>query len=246
MDNTTTVLGLTIDNWLTICLIGVGLSAFGIYKLQERKKINEAALLIILQIEELQGRIRELSTFIEDGRLNYNAFYESLPLMETNYWDKYKHLFVRKMEASSYNTINLFYQYMSEIQEQHLLMKNLQKNIFFHIQNIIDTIETRLISENLPPMNSFLPPPNNLNTIPNVPNTTSQSIPQHFDLTQFLNKFIPQRDNLKHIFNQNILFPYIPDQIRTSLEKILKKYSMLEITGTNGYRLLKKYSNRWF
>lgn len=240
MDNEIKILGLTIENWLTIGLIIVGSFALFIYWLQERKKISEAASLIILQIEEFQERVREISTFIENGKLNDINFYESLPLMNENYWDKYKHYFVQKMDANSFTSLNLFYQYIAEIQEQQLLTKNLQKNTFFHTQNLIATIETQLIFNGL---NSTI---NNMHSNLPANNLIYQPIPPNFNfnLTQFTNTFVSQQNNLQDIINQNILLTYIPKQICTSLEKIFKKYSMLEITGSDGYRLLKKYSKR--
>ncbi len=253
-------LGITFDNWLTICLIGVGLSAFGIYKLQERKKINEAASLIILQIEELQNRIKEISTFIVDGLLNETNFYESLPLMDTNYWNTYKHYFVRKMDADSYSALNLFYQYIAEIQEQQLLMKEFQKNFFFHTQNTIATIETQLISAEILP--------NSPNTKSNISSILEKLLPKeisfseeekniikligeqislpHVNNEQFWKNFQQQKDKLTYIINQKALTAYIPLQIRVSLEKMLKKYSMLEVKGTEGYKTLRKYSKRKF
>lgn len=236
----TTILTFLSENWLELGLIIVGSFALIIYKLQERKKISEAASLIVLQIEELQERVREISTFIENGKLNDINFYESLPLMNENYWDKYKHYFVQEIDASSFTSLNLFYQYIAEIQEQQLLTKNLQKNTFFHTQNLIANIETQFI------FNGLNPAINNMYSHFPANNVTSQPIPPNFNfnLTQFTNTFVSQQNNLQDIINQNILLPYIPKQICTSLEKIFKKYSMLEITGSDGYRLLKKYSKR--
>ena len=45
------------EKWLDILLVIVGASAFVIYWLQERRKVSEAASLIIMQIEDLQKRI---------------------------------------------------------------------------------------------------------------------------------------------------------------------------------------------
>ena len=118
------------DNWANILLIIVGSFALATYILQERKKKIDAASLIVLQIDEFQERLREISTFIVDGQLNETAFYESLPLMDTDYWNKYKHYFVRKMDATSYTALNQLYEYVSEIQEQQMLMKAFQKNSF--------------------------------------------------------------------------------------------------------------------
>lgn len=123
------------DNWANILLIIVGSFALATYILQERKKKIDAASLIVLQIDEFQERLREISTFIVDGQLNETAFYESLPLMDTDYWNKYKHYFVRKMDATSYTALNQLYEYVSEIQEQQMLMKAFQKNSF------VDTVQ---------------------------------------------------------------------------------------------------------
>ena len=73
------------DNWANILLIIVGSFALATYILQERKKKIDAASLIVLQIDEFQERLREISTFIVDGQLNETAFYESL-----HFKDKYK------------------------------------------------------------------------------------------------------------------------------------------------------------
>ena len=81
-------------NWSCISdllIILVGLSAVWIYKAQEKGKIKDAASLVILQIDELQTRVREIQSYITEKGLNFGAFYESLPLIDTNYWDKYKH-----------------------------------------------------------------------------------------------------------------------------------------------------------
>ena len=110
------------DNWANILLIIVGSFALATYILQERKKKIDAASLIVLQIDEFQERLREISTFIVDGQLNETAFYESLPLMDTDYWNKYKHYFVRKMDATSYTALNQLYEYVSEIQEQQMAL----------------------------------------------------------------------------------------------------------------------------
>ena len=83
------------ENWIDISLVIVGASAFVIYLLQERRKISEAASLIVLQVEELQTSIAEVGSYISEGKLNDGAFYESQMLFKTDYWDKHKHYFVR-------------------------------------------------------------------------------------------------------------------------------------------------------
>ena len=66
-----------------IALTIVGGFALLIYWLQERRKISESASLIVMQVEELQKRMREIKTYICDGQLNATAFYESQLLFKT-------------------------------------------------------------------------------------------------------------------------------------------------------------------
>ena len=167
-------------NWVNVCLVFVGSFALVIYILQERRKRIDAACLIVLQIGEVQEKLRELSTYIVDGKLNETAFYESLPIMEENYWSKYKHYFVKKMDATSYIAYSQIWQNPS------------------------------------------------------------------FDLNQFLNMYWQQDGRIREIINRGVLTSYIPIQIKISLEKILKEYSMLEIVGTDGYQMLKKFSKKKF
>ena len=69
-------------NWIDILLVIVGASAFIIYWVQERRKISEAASLIVLQVEELQTSIAEVGSYISEGKLNDGAFYESQMLFK--------------------------------------------------------------------------------------------------------------------------------------------------------------------
>ena len=75
------------ENWIDISLVIVGAAAFVIYLLQERRKISEAASLIVLQVEELQKSIAEIGSYISEGKLNDGAFYESQMLFKSDYWD---------------------------------------------------------------------------------------------------------------------------------------------------------------
>lgn len=50
--------------------------------------------------------IQDIASRISGGRLNSEAFYESVPLMEENYWEKYKHVFVKEMSSQSINEID--------------------------------------------------------------------------------------------------------------------------------------------
>ena len=60
----------------------VGCVALFVYILQVRKKVSEAASLIVMQVEELKKKIQEIGSYIVDGKLDDGAFYESQPLFE--------------------------------------------------------------------------------------------------------------------------------------------------------------------
>ena len=122
---------LIFSNLIDILLVIVGGSALFIYWVQERRKVSEAASLIIMQIEDLQKRIREIGSYISEGNLNDTAFYESQSLFKIDYWNQYKHYFIRKLDSFSFNTFDEFYNCASEILEQQELMKTLQKNFSF-------------------------------------------------------------------------------------------------------------------
>lgn len=99
--------------------------------------------------------------------------------------------------------------------EQQLLMDHFQKRGFEMTHTVLTNIETQFIMDNF-----------------------------KFEDLQFWNIYRTQQNKLKNIIDQNALIPYIPLQIRLTFEKMLKKYSMLEITGTDGYKMLKKISKR--
>ena len=234
------------ENWANILLIIVGSFALATYILQERKKKIDAASLIVLQIDEFQERLREISTFIVDGQLNETAFYESLPLMDTDYWNKYKHYFVRKMDATSYTALNQLYEYVSEIQEQQMLMKAFQKNSFQITQN---NACTGVTAQNITSAMGNMIPQGVSEADRNTLNAMVQQIAAqnpNFDMNRFWSLYNQQRNWTKSIINQGALTSYTPVQIRISLEKMLKKYSMLEISGTEGYQMLKKTSKQKF
>lgn len=249
------------DNWANILLIIVGSFALATYILQERKRKIDAASLIVLQIDEFQERVREISTFIVDGQLNETAFYESLPLMDTDYWNKYKHFFVRKMDANSYAALNQLYEYVSEIQEQQMLMKSFQKDSFQITQNVLANIEAQFIVTDINNVCTGVMPQDIAAAMENMVsqnvsekdrNTLNAMVQQmvaqnpNFEMERFWSLYNQQKIWIQSIINQNALTHYTPVQIRISLEKMLKKYSMLEISGTDGYQMLKKISSKKF
>lgn len=244
------------ENFLDILLVLVGLTAFIVYFLQEREKRREAAALIYLQINEIQKGIEEISSYIIEGQLNATAFYESLSLIEENYWSKYKHYFVNKIDGKSFENINKLYKYALEIQDQQSLMKNMQKNTFFITQNLMANIESQYLLEGLKAKSSLdldklttfldktFPQAATKEEKENVLNLFSQNGKEisSKDWDLFWKKYNQQREELKYTINNKAFDEYIPVQIRMSLEKIIKQYMFLNIDALTGYAKIKKIS----
>lgn len=245
-------------NWLGISnflIIIVGLSAVWIYKAQEKSKLQDAASLIVLQIDELQLRMQEIQSYITEQGLNFSAFYESLLLIDTNYWSKYKHLFVRKMDNKSYNNLNKFYQYILCIQEQQDLLRNLQKNYFFVKQNAISNMEFMYITETLREVEQSIISPEQLQALINsIPKDSDSGLNQqtisniliqlqqknpNIDIERFWTVYQNKRQLFLNITNGNSLTAYTPMQISTTIQAVLKQYGLLEIAGTDGYKKLR-------
>ncbi len=250
------------ENWIDILLVIVGASAFIIYWVQERRKISEAASLIILQVEELQTRIAEVGSYISEGKLNDCAFYESQTLFKTDYWDKHKHYFVRKMDSFSFRMFDDFYNCASEVLEQQQFMKNLQKNSLFLTQKMITQSEMNYIlqtlsmcaqnpvdvSKILEAIGKSFPAEASDEQKTALENLLKRMIAsnQNIDQNTFWNNYNQSKANLHSVINQNAFTNYIPVQIRITLENALKKYNSIQVIGCEGYRKLKKIANRKF
>lgn len=212
-------------NWLDVLLVLVGASALLIYWLQERRKISEAASLIVMQVEDLQKRIPEIGSYIVNQQLNDTAFYESQPIFKIDYWNNYKHYFIRKMDSFSFGLFDEFYNCASEILAQQDLMKTMQKNYFYLTQQAIGQMEVTMILQTLATYEA-----NNKNT----------------DLGAFWSIYNNHRNDMFNAVNQKALDFYIPLQIRITLENALKRYNSVQIIGCEGYKKLKMLSQRKF
>lgn len=243
-----------VTNWLNILLVVVGASAFFIYWAQERRKVSEAASLIVMQVEDLQKRIREIGSYITEGILNDTAFYESQMLYKTDYWNQYKHYFIRKLDSFK------FYNCATEILEQQELMKNLQKNFFFYTQQTLMQMEGIAV---LQVLNSCSQNPAGVNeavkgllaTIPDGMNGEQKqavenmlknfsTANQNRNYDQFLSIYNKEKQDIIMAVNRGALDRYIPIQIRISIENALKKLNSISVIGCEGYTKMKKIAGR--
>lgn len=254
------IISLFWSNLKDILLIGVGFVALVVYVIQERRKVSEAASLIILQIEDLQKRIREIGSYITEGVLNDSAFYESQILFKTDYWDQYKHYFIRKLDSFSFNTFNEFYNCATEILEQQELMKNLQKNFSFYTQQTLMQMEGNAVLQSL---NLSRQNPVDVNeavkglvaTIPDGMNCEQkqsvENMLKHFSATnqnrnydQFWSIYNKEKQDIIMAVNRGALDRYTPMQIRISIENALKKLNTISVIGCEGYTKMKKIAAR--
>lgn len=252
--------GFISKNWLNILLVVVGASAFFIYWVQERRKVSEAASLIVMQVEDLQKRIREIGSYVSEGILNDTAFYESQILFKTDYWNQYKHYFIRKLDSFSFNTFDEFYNCATEIFEQQELMKNLQKNFFFYTQQTLMQMEGNAILHSL---NSSIPNSDDVNNaveglvavIPEGMNgeqkqalenmlKQSNTTNQNRNYEKFWNLYNKEKQDIIMAVNRGALDRYTPMQIRISIENALKKLNSISVIGCEGYTKMKKIAGR--
>lgn len=248
------------ENWLNVLLVIVGASAFITYWLQGRRKISEAASLIVMQVEDLQKRMREMKTYISEGQLNDTAFYESQVLFKTDYWDQYKHYFIRKLDSFSFSTFDEFYSCASEVMEQQELMKSLQKNDLFLTQQTIMQMEANLLLQTLNSVNH--PPVDNSKAIDGIMSTCPETITTEqksaienmlqqvsnasgvTDSNLFWNLYSKDRQTILLAFNKGAFTRYTPVQIKVSLQKALGQFDSITIIGCKGYNKLKKLAKR--
>lgn len=245
-----------------ILLILVGFVALVVYFLQERRKASESASLIVMQVEELKKQIQKINSYIVNGKLNSSAFYESQPLFQKNYWNEYKHYFVRKIDSGSFGIFDEFYNCASEILEQQQFMKTLQKNFFFLTQQILAQMESYFfqqamssscqtpvdINQFTQTMGKMLPPSISSEQqalLENMIKNIATSNP-NFDSDMILRNFEKNRSKFHEFINNNALTSYMPEQIRVSLENALKREASIEIIGCEGYRKMKKIASRIF
>lgn len=243
-----------------IALIVVGGFALLIYWLQERRKISEAASLIVMQVEELQKRMREIKTYISDGQLNAIAFYESQLLFKTDYWDKYKHYFIRKLDSFSFGTFDEFYSCACDVLAQQELMKNLQRNDFYLDQQTLMNMEANLLLQTVNyvshnPVDSQKIVDGIISSFTEKMDTESKNEFTNFlkqsvnasgpnNMNAFWRIYNKDRQMIIDAFNQKAFIPYTPIQIKISLEKALNQFNSIPIIGCDGYKKLKKVANR--
>ena len=243
-----------INFFLNIIIALGGFSAFVIYFWQKSAKKKEAAALVVTQIEDLKEKILEINDIAIDGKLNATEFYETLDLITDNQWEKYRHLFIKKIDSYSYRTINNFYDCALGIREQLLFVKQLQHCQYMNIQSMLDNNCNQAMLES---MKNFDPTINSLEVVINqlkptyddeqnvkdfLNNRLSETVSSNsvHDTKKILENYYPKMNKIKNITNSNIYINYIPDQVYITLSKLINDIRTIEVIGCTGYKKIKK------
>ena len=109
-----------VENWtylIDLLLVIVGLSAFVVYCAQKRAELLSAGTLIIGQIDLVE---KNVSVLKNDHQLNNVAVYNSKPIIKENMWEKYKHLFAKRLDGSEYEIVQQFFDYAEQLERSRL------------------------------------------------------------------------------------------------------------------------------
>lgn len=108
----------------TIVLIMTACITLGLYWDKKRKEVRNAAVILSLQIEEVEKNIEYiLSEGIVNGTILETSMHYSSIIFEENHWDKYSHLLVGHIASDSFEIIDKFYKAAYQIREQQLFIK---------------------------------------------------------------------------------------------------------------------------
>ena len=237
-----------------ILMIIGGFTALITYILQIRKENKNAAILIVTQIDDLKNKIADIVEIINNNKLDAVSIYETLDILEENQWDKYKHLFVGKIDLNSLRIIDNFYSGVSLIREQLVLSKRLQQQSFFNNQQFLGQDSNMYLIQALDNKNSMnitnikdvlrkIPEENEetKNTKEYLIKNVENLFPVNANSTQFMNAYMYKINELKAKFGiQGGFISCLPEQIRVTIDKELSKLSHIEIMGCKGYKELKK------
>ncbi len=238
-------------------LVIAGFSAVGIYLSQKKDEKKSAATLVVMQIDSLKNKLPEITELISNNKINETGMYETLDILDDNQWDKYKHLFVGNIDITSLKIIDDFYYATSLIREQLVLAKKLQQQSFFNNQQMLANNFNYFLIQGLEKKysNNSSDIKETIAAIPTVTETESKikelaekmldnQIATKVDDTQFLNEYLYKTNEVKDLFGkQGIFIGYLPEQIRITIEKELKKISHIEVIGCSGYKKLKKIAD---
>jgi len=92
-----------------------GVSAFYVYFAQKRNQRRDAAIMVALQIDEINRNVIAVGKAMEGSIILETSMFETNRIMTENLWSKYKHLLVKKIGMLNATALNEFYQCVENI-----------------------------------------------------------------------------------------------------------------------------------
>lgn len=237
-----------------------GFCAIAIYLAQKHDSRANAAIMVTQQIDLINQETINIRSKINDSSPSFTYLYELPPLMQVNYWEKYKHLFIKYLSSKQLAEIDSFYRNASVIVEQQAFVKEITHNYYEEVQrNTLDfnkeqaKIEYSKAMESHP-ADTFIEKmlelqlidnehsstakqairnlfPNNIDNVANIMTASHQLVLQTIDRT---------------LYKQVSLFyeQYMPMQVNNLVVKALDTISHLSITNSKGYDVLNSIGRR--
>lgn len=235
-----------------------GFCAIAIYLFQKRDARANAAIMVIQQIDLINQEMINIRSKINDQSPSFTYLYELPPLMQINYWEKYKHLFIKYLSSKQIAEIDNFYRSASVIVEQQTFIKEMTHSYYEEVQR--NTLEfsihnakleyseamgSRQIFQLIDQMTATgqitqdqaslmkqiagIYSISSINDINNIVNTISN---KHQTVSQVIDQALyGQRVSL--FYEQ-----YMPMQVNNFLIKALDTTTQLSITKSRGYDVL--------
>lgn len=101
-----------------------------IYVTQKRNERRNAARIIVMQIDIINHRVDKLDRTIglDVSKIDTDKFWQSDNIIETNEWEIYRHLFVKKLDYSEIRSMSTFYSNVISIYDQQQEIKGIIAN----------------------------------------------------------------------------------------------------------------------
>lgn len=106
-----------VTNIIDIALVVVGLSALAVYYAQKKSELYSAGTLIIGQINLVE---KNVSILKNEQQLNNVAVYNTNPIIKENMWEKYKHLFAKRLTGAEYEMVQNFFDHAEKLERARL------------------------------------------------------------------------------------------------------------------------------
>ena len=86
------------------------------YKQQKKSELKTAFTSIVNEINQIDSVVYELYKLSDNGNLKSIDLYSSAPVIEENYWNRYKHLVMKELDQTDIKVLDEFYYNATQIE----------------------------------------------------------------------------------------------------------------------------------